>query len=302
MKVIEFYRNSPIYSLEVFPPRNGEPIDGVFSTIESLREFKPAYISVTCGASGTPRGGTVSIAAKIKREYGIESVIHLTCSDKSKQDIENLLTGIKYEGIENILALRGDPSQGEEIFLPHEKGHTYASGFVEQISLMNKGKYLTEVEGAYRQGLPTNFCISVAGYPEGHPECSDKKKDLEHLKIKVDKGADYIITQMFFDVNHYLKFVKNVEGIGIDAPIIPGVMPLEEYSQITYMLQKMKISIPRDFMEKLEKNKSDKHAVQKICTEHTVDLCKTLIREGAPGIHFYTMNRLESTRRILQQM
>lgn len=302
MKVIEFYRNPPIYSIEVFPPRNGESLDRVFNTIDSLMEFKPSYISVTCGASGTPRGGTVSIAAKIKREYGIESVVHLTCADKSKQDIENLLIDVKYEGIENILALRGDPPQGEEIFLPHENGHRYASGFVEQIRLMNEGKYLTEGKGVYRQGLPTNFCIGVAGYPEGHPECSDKKKDLEHLKIKVDKGANYIITQMFFDVNHYLKFVKNVKGIGIDVPIVPGVMPLEEYSQIMYMLQKMKISMPQDFMEKLEKNKYDRHAVQKICTERTLSICKTLIDEGAPGIHFYTMNRLDSTRKILQQI
>ncbi len=302
MKVIEFYRNPPIYSLEVFPPRNGEPLDRVFNTIDFLMEFKPAYISVTCGASGTPRGGTVPIAAKIKREYGLETVVHLTCADKSKQDIENLLMDVKYEGIENILALRGDPPQGEEVFRPHENGHRYASGFVEQISLMNEGKYLTEFEGVYLQGLPTSFGISVAGYPEGHPECSDAKKDLEHLKIKVDKGADYIITQMFFDVNHYLKFVKNVRYLGIDVPIVPGVMPLEEYSQIRHMLQKMKISIPQDFMKKLEKNKYDGPAVQKICTEHTLSLCKTLIEEGAPGIHFYTLNRPENTRKILQQI
>ncbi len=307
MKVTEFYRKSkaPVLSIEVSPPLNGESLDRIFNTIDSFKEFNPAWCSVTCGALGRPRGGTIPISGRIKREYGIESVVHFICMGRSKQDIENLLTDIKYEGMGNVLALRGDPPKGETGFRPHPKGHRFAYQLVRQIRLLNQGKYLTEKEGEYREGLPTDFCISVAGYPEGHPECSDKKEDLRHLKMKVDEGADYITTQLFFNADHYLRFVENVRKIGIQIPVIPGVMPIGSWPQLRFILnQQLGINIPQPLIGKLEKYHSagDKTSAQKFGTEYIASMCKSLISGGAPGIHLYTMNSPTRARGVIQEI
>lgn len=307
MKVIELYKKSrvPVFSIEVSPPLNGESLDPIFNTIDSLKAFKPAWCSVTCGALGRPRGGTTSISGRIKRECGIESVAHLICMGRSKQDIENLLIDMKYEGIENVLALRGDPPKGEKEFRPHPGGHKFAYELVRQLKLLNQGKYLGEKEGEYREGLPIDFCISVAGYPEGHPECPDKKRDLEHLKLKVDEGADYITTQLFFNADYYLRFVEHVRKIGIQVPVIPGVMPIENWPQINFIAnQQLGISIPQHFIEKLKKYHadSDRVSAQKFGTEYIASMCETLIRGGAPGLHLYTMNSPARARRVIQEV
>jgi methylenetetrahydrofolate reductase (NADPH) len=296
------YGEDVVYSLEVFPPRNGELLDMVFDTIESLLRFDPAFVSVTGGALGSRRGGTIAIAALVKRKYGIEGVVHFTCVDKSKQDIENLLIEMKYNGIENVLALRGDPPKGMREFVPHPQGHRYASDLVAQINRMNAGKYLTDKEGEYREGIPTDFCVGVAAYPEGHPECPDKRKDLENLKIKVDAGADYIVTQAFFDTCIYLEFRERAERIRINVPIVAGVMPLQTYSQVKFFQNQMGVSIPKDFKDKLENHREDKDYVWRVCQEHTLSTVEKLIRNGVPGIQFFTLNKPAGTYRVLQEL
>jgi len=307
LKVSEFYKKSkaPVFSIEVSPPLNGESLAPIFNTINSFKEFNPAWCSVTCGALGRPRGGTIPISGRIKREYRIESVVHFICMGRSRQDIENLLTDMKYEGVENVLALRGDSPKGETSFRSHPKGHRFAYQLVRQIKLLNQGRYLAEKEGEYREGLPTDFCISVAGYPEGHPECSDKKEDLQHLKMKVDEGADYITTQLFFNADHYLRFVENIRKMGIQIPIIPGIMPVGSWPQIRFILnQQLGIDIPQHFMEKLEKYHSagDKASAKKFGTEYIASMCRSLISGGAPGLHIYTMNSPIRAKGIIQEI
>lgn len=303
MKVVELYSSDkPVYSLEIFPPRNGESMDAIFNTLDNLMPFNPAFISVTGGALGSLRGGTIAIAALLKRKYRIEGIPHFTCVNKSKQDIENLLMDVKFNGIENVFALRGDPPMGQKEFIPHPQGHMYASELVKQIKLLNEGVYiLSSVEKNY-EPLPTNFGIAVAGYPNGHPECPDKKKDLMHLKIKVDNGADYIVTQLFFDIEVFLEFVENANKIGINIPIIPGVMPMDKYGQIKFVSKQMGIEIPKKLNNKLESYKDDKDAIAKILEGHTLFMCKKLIEQGSLGIQFFTMDKPEGTKKVLQEL
>ena len=307
MKVSEIYKKAkgPVFSIELSPPLNGASLDPIMNTIDSYKEFKPAWCSVTCGALGRPRGGTIPLCGRIKRETGIETVAHFISMGRSKQDIENLLMDMKYDGIENVLALRGDPPAGDKKFRPHPKGHKFANELVRQIKSTNQGKYLAEKEGDYRERSPSDFCISVAGHPEGHPECPDKKKGLEHLKIKVDEGVDYVTTQLFFNADHYLKFVENAWKMGIQIPFIPGIMPIENWSQLKFIMnQPLGIDIPKRFARKLQKyhEKGDKVSAQKFSTEYIASMCETLINEGAPGIHLYTMNSPTRGRGVIQEL
>ncbi|MEW6426362.1 MAG: methylenetetrahydrofolate reductase [Bacillota bacterium] len=307
MKVIDIYKKAtgPVFSIEVSPPVNGTSLDPIFNTVSALLKYDPAFVSVTCSALGSARGGTIPIAGRLKRELGIESVVHFTCVNKSKQDIENLLMDVKYDGVQNILALRGDPPKGEKEFRPHEKGHRYASDFVKQIKLMNEGKFLTAKEGEYREGEPTDFCVSVAGYPEGHPECPDKEKDLGHLKIKVDNGADYVITQLFFNPEYFFDFVERARSIGINVPIIPGVMPIESFAQLEFILrQPIGVKAPAYYVEKFRKYKEegDDLSAQKFGVEYTVSMIDALLSNGTPGIHIYTMNTPDRAGRIFEHL
>lgn len=305
MKIIEFLTaEQPVYSLEFFPPRNGEPLDSVFNTMDALIEFEPSFISVTGGALGSQRGGTIALVAAIKRKYGIEGVVHLTCVNKSRQDMENLLMEIKYNGIENILALRGDPPRGAEKFIPHPQGHSYASGLVEQIRQLNSGQYIGIKENTSYQGVPTDFCVSAAGYPDGHPECPDWKQCLKYLKIKVDSGADYIVSQMVFDADVFLRFRDEALNIGITKPIIPGIMPVTKYAQINFVLNQPQIciTIPAGYRTLLENHKDDAEYITKLCRDHDLALAEKLLTAGVPGIHFFTMNRPEPTAAILRHL
>lgn len=303
MKVIDIYSiaTDPVFSIELSPPLNGTSLDPIINTVSGLMKYRPAFVSVTCSALGSARGGTIPIAGRIKREYGVETVVHFTCVAKSKQDVENMLMDVKYEGVKNILALRGDPPKGEKEFRPHEKGHRYASDFVWQIKNMNRGKFLSPVENEYRDGEPTDFCVSVAGYPEGHPECPDIEKDLEHLRIKVENGADYIITQLFFDSDVFFRFVERVRDMGIKVPIVPGVMPVESFAQIDFILkQPIGVSVPPEFVERLRKYREDRDEVsaQKYGVEFISSMCLKLLEGGVPGIHMYTMNTPDRAARV----
>ncbi|MFZ5643958.1 MAG: methylenetetrahydrofolate reductase [NAD(P)H] [Bacillota bacterium] len=307
MKVIDIYNNAsgPIFSIELSPSLNGTSLDPIFHTVSGLMKYNPKYVSVTCSALGSARGGTIPIAGRIKREYGIETVVHLTCVAKSQQDVENMLMDVKYEGVQNILALRGDPPKGQKQFIPHEKGHRYASDFVDQIKRMNRGTFLTFNEGQYRDGEPTDFCVSVAGYPEGHPECPDKETDLEHLKVKIDNGADYIITQLFFDPDIYFGFVDRVRNKGINVPVVPGVMPIESLAQIEFILtQPIGVKVPQELVDNLRKYKEngDSASAQKYGVEFVSSMCQKLLDGGVPGIHMYTMNTPDRAGRIFENI
>jgi len=305
MKVIDIYNSAskPVYSIELSPPLNGTSAEPIFNTVSGLMKYRPAYCSVTCSALGSARGGTIPLAGKIKKDYGVETVVHFTCVAKSQQDIENMLMDVKYDGVQNILALRGDPPRGQKEFVPHEKGHSYASDFVAQIKRMNQGVYLSGTEGQYRNGEPTDFCVSVAGYPEGHPECPDKVTDLEHLKIKVENGADYIITQLFFDAGVYFDFVDRVRKAGIKIPVVPGVMPVESFPQIEFILkQPIGVKIPAEFVERLRgyKEAGDDLSARKYGVEYMTTMCKALLEGGVPGLHMYTMNTPDRAGRIFE--
>jgi len=304
MKTIEIYKNrsKPVISFEFFPPRNGESLDGIYSTFDRLKKFKPAFITVTGGALGSQRGGTIAIVGSLKRKYKIEGVVHLTCANKSKQDLENMLMEIKYNDIENVLALRGDPPRDSRKFIPHPQGYGYAYELVAHIKGMNEGKYFGDKEGTFFEGLPAGFCVSVAGYPEGHPECNPSGNCFDYLKMKVDAGADYIMTQMFFDAEKFLEFRERAVKIGVNVPIIPGIMPVQRYNQVNFLLRQMGISIPNDFRKKLDANQKDADAVKKVCFEHDLSMVKELIAAEVPGLHFFTMNHPEATEKLLNEI
>jgi methylenetetrahydrofolate reductase (NADPH) len=305
MKVGELYKKAkkPVFSIEVSPPLNGGSLEPIFNTIDAYKEFEPAWCSVTCGALGRPRGGTIPISGRIKREREIETVPHFISVGKSEKDIENLLMDMKYEGIENVLALRGDFPNGNKEFSQYSNKPKYAYELVRQIRLMNEGKYLAEKEGEYCERSPADFCISVAGHPEGHPQCPDKKTGLGHLQMKVDEGADYITTQLFFNADHYFRFVEDARKMGIQIPVIPGVMPIGNWSQLNFILnQKLGLNVPKKFVEKLKKYHDDGDVIsaQKFGTEYIASMCETLINGGAPGIHLYTMNSPTRGRGVIE--
>lgn len=306
MKVINIVkdrisRGIPVMSVEIIPPRNGEILSKTLKKVESLLEVSPDFVSITRGAGGSLRGGTVPIAYLIKTKLGIETVAHLTCIDTSIEELENLLIDHHYLGLENILALRGDPPRDAPAQYKDGKGfnyHKYAKGLVQQLISMNRGEYLARPSDKkkgivkdgrrFRSGNPCNFCILVAGHPEGHPECPDPDRTLQHLKEKVDQGADLIITQMVFSAKTYAEFVKKAREIGIKKPVIPGVRPITKARQIAHIESFFGVTVTERFKEGLKGlAKSD---ARRKGVEMTLELCRELLDAGAPGVHFYIMN------------
>lgn len=281
MKVIEFYKRKkrPIYSLEIFPPRDGTT-QRASDTVNVLKKFEPAFVSVTCWVP-EPLTRSILIAQEIKKRFGIETLVHLTCLSRSEEEIKKILADLKEAGITNILALRGD---------------------IPKDLKMDKGPYQHASELVERIKSSGDFCVSVAGYPEGHLEAPSLKKDLEYLKMKIDKGADFVITQMFFNTRYYLEFVARARKIGIKVPIIPGVMPMEAYFQIKSFLEEIRPDVPCRLKRKLEEHKEDKDYIRKIGREFTLSMCRELISKGAPGIHFYTLNNPNRIARILEEL
>lgn len=274
----------PSFSFEFFPPKDNEGFDLLFTTIEQLEPCQPAYVSVTFGAGGSTRTKTIDLVGRIKNEIGLESMAHLTCVGSSQKEIRSILDTLRDQGILNILALRGDPPQGQEKFKKPENGFGYANELVEFI----RANY--------------DFCIGVAGYPEGHPECPDKNADLDHLKKKVDAGADFIVTQLFFDNRFYFDFVERAQKLGIQVPIIPGIMPILNFKQIQRFTKMCGSTIPETLLKQLESVQDDPDAVRKIGINHATDQCTHLLQNGAPGIHFYTLNRSNATLKILESL
>ena len=256
----------------------------LFETIGNLKVLEPAFVSVTYGAGGSTRRKTVEITSRIKRESGIEAMAHLTCMGHSRAEITGLLDEYQNAGIENIMALRGDPPRGETEFKPHPDGFPHANDLIQYIRSRN------------------DFCIGGAGYPEVHPEAPDRATDLENLKKKVLAGCDFIITQLFFDERAYFQFVTDARVRQIDVPIIPGIMPVTNTAQIKRFTQLCGAKLPASLMDQLTNAEPDPRAVIEVGIRHAVKQCQALLAGGAPGIHFYTLNRSLSTQRIMSEL
>ncbi len=285
MKISEILKKTrPAFSFEFFPPKTDEDVRQLLETAKTLKALDPAYISVTWGAGGSTRRKTLDIVCAIKNDVKVESMAHLTCVGASRADLDAILEEIHGKGIENVLALRGDPPKGDATFTPHPDGFRHANELVAHIRRR------------------WDFCLGVAGYPEGHIECPDKKKDLDNLKRKADAGADFIVTQLFFDPADYFRFVDRARAAGIGLPIVPGVMPVTNVGQIKRFTQMCGAKIPRELLDRLDPAQEDREAVIRIGVEHATRQCEELLRQGAPGIHFYTLNRSHSTAEILKNL
>jgi methylenetetrahydrofolate reductase (NADPH) len=307
-------KSKTLFSIEILPPLKGKSIQSIYDGIDPLMEFKPAFVDVTYHreeyiykkrdggylekVSIRKRPGTVGICAAIMNKYNTEAVPHIICGGFTREETENALIDLQFLGIDNVLALRGDSIKTEPHFVPEPGGHHYALDLVKQIREMNNGNYLDE---EMKDAAPTNFCIGVAGYPEKHFEAPNMTTDMKWLKAKVDAGAEYIVTQMFFDNQKYFEFVKLCKENGITVPIIPGLKILSTKSQIKTLPKIFKIDIPHDFHETLEKCKDDKE-VKEVGVQWCIQQCKELVKAQAPCLHFYTMGASEATRKVAKEI
>lgn len=316
MKVIEYIKDSksPLFSFEILPPLKGKSIQSIYDGIDPLLEFKPAFVNVTYHREEfiykkrekgylekiaiKKRPGTVGICAAIKNKYDIEAVPHLICGGFSKEETENALIDLNFLGIDNVLALRGDPIKTEPHFVPESGGNNYASELVEQIVNLNKGIY---IDDNIQKATPTNFCIGVAGYPEKHFEAPNMQADLKRLKSKIDAGADYIVTQLFFDNTKFFKFVEDCRAMGITVPIIPGMKPITKLRHISFLPKFFHIDLPSDFTDELEKCKTDED-VAKVGIEWSIQQSKELVQFGVPCIHYYTMGKSSAVKSIAAEI
>ena len=285
MKISEILNQGrQTFSFEFFPPKSDEGFDQLYQTIENLKSWDPGYVSVTYGAGGSTRSKTIDLVGRIKHQIGLEGMAHLTCVGHTADEIRDILDSLKEKGIDNVLALRGDPPQGEEKFVKTAGGFGYGN---ELVAFIRKNY---------------SFCLGVAGYPEGHVECPDKAADLQNLKRKVDAGADFIVTQLFFDNRFFIEFLEQARAIGIQVPIIPGIMPIINAKQTKRFTKMCGASIPSGLLARLEENQEDTLAIGKIGVEHATRQCEELLKMGVPGIHFYTLNRSKATLDILQNL
>ena len=276
--------SSPVFSFEFFPPKDETGFQNLFETIEQLKPANPAFVSVTYGAGGSTRSKTVDLVGKIKNDITLEAMAHLTCVGHKKDEIVSVLESLKACGIENVLALRGDPPKGEDQFVKTEGGFGYANELVSFV----KSKF--------------SFCVGGACYPEGHIECKDLSQDMDNLKRKVDCGVDFLITQLFFDNNHYFDFMDRAQGAGISIPILPGIMPILNLKQSQRFTKICGASLSDSLLAKFEGVEDDLEKVREIGINHAIDQCRDLLQSGAPGIHFYTLNRSKATLAILENL
>ena len=285
MKISEKLKSSsPVFSFEFFPPKDEGGFQSLFQTIEKLKPSDPSFVSVTYGAGGSTRSKTVDLVGKIKNKIGIESMAHLTCVGHKKDEIVSVLESLDNCGIENILALRGDPPKGEKKFIKPEGGFGYANELVSFI----KSNF--------------SFCVGAACYPEGHIECENLTQDMDNLKRKVDCGVDFLITQLFFNNDHYFDFIDLAQKEGIRIPILPGIMPILNVKQSQRFTQMCGASLSASLLAKFEGVQDDLDKVREIGINHAIFQCRDLIKSGAPGIHFYTLNRSKATLAILEKL
>jgi methylenetetrahydrofolate reductase (NADPH) len=311
-KVIDWLKQNRklLFSLEITPPDRGKNVDDILAGIETLMPFDPQFINVTYHQphmvyeekegviTRRPRRkkpGTVGICSAIKNRFRVEPVPHLICGSFNRFETEDTLIDLHFLGIENILALRGDPPPGQARYIPEKEGHQNASQLVEQIAQLNRGQYLDELEDPF----PTNFCIGVAGYPEKHFESPNLEKDLYYLKHKVDMGAEYIITQMFFDFRQYKNFVEQARAMGIEVPIIPGLKPLVSKTQVLTIPSSFHVNIPAELVGIIEEARTREQAFAG-GVRYLARLTEQLIAYGVPGIHVFTMGQGRAAKALLE--
>jgi methylenetetrahydrofolate reductase (NADPH) len=274
----------PLFSFEFFPPKDDAATRALMDVVSSLRDLRPDFVSVTYGAGGSTRARTLELVTRIRREIAIESMAHLTCVGHSRDEIRGILDEIADQGVENVLALRGDPPKGETTFRPHPEGYRYAGELAREVARTGR------------------FCFGVAGYPEKHVEAPTFEADLAHLKEKVDAGASFVITQLFFLNARYFEFVNSARAIGIQCPIIPGIMPVTNFAQIRRFATLCGATLPGELLAELEPVQADADAVTRIGVRYAAAQCRELLQRGAPGIHFYTLNKSRATREILEHL
>nr|WP_199078759.1 methylenetetrahydrofolate reductase [Pedobacter sp. ASV19] len=315
MKIIDHISNAKgktLFSFELLPPVKGQSIQGIFDAIDPLMEFNPPFIDVTYlredyiykqHPSGLlekvayrKRPSTVATCAAIMNKYRVDAVPHLICGGFTKDETENALIDLQFLGIDNVLVLRGDARKSDSSFIPTPEGHAFASDLVQHVADMNNGKYLHEDMDDPEK---TNFCIGVAGYPEKHFEAPNLDTDFKYLKLKVDLGAEFIVTQMFFDNDKYRLFVEKCRENGINVPIIPGLKPITSSKQLISLPKTFHLDIPMELSEAITSCKSESD-VKEVGIEWMIEQCKGLKELGAPVLHFYTMGKSGPTRRIAQ--
>jgi methylenetetrahydrofolate reductase (NADPH) len=274
----------PAISFEFFPPKNEAGFAQLYQTIDDLHPMKPSYVSVTYGAGGSTRQKTVDLVGRIQNELKIRSMAHLTCVGHTADEIGSILDELWSKGIRNILALRGDPPAGQSTFVATEGGFANA----DALTAFVKSRH--------------DFCIGVAGYPEGHPQCLNKTRDLEYLKRKVDNGGNFVVTQLFFDNADFYAFRDNARAMGIKVPIIAGIMPILNVSQIKRFISMCGAKIPHRLLTKLEGVEGDPEAVHKTGVEYAIMQCRDLLFNNVDGVHFYTLNKSKATVQICQAL
>lgn len=314
MKIVEHINTAQdtLFSFEILPPLKGQDINQIYAGIEPLMDFNPPFIDVTYHREefimkplpdGTfrrittrKRPGTVAICAAIMNKFKVDAVPHLICGGFTREETENALIDLHFLGIDNVLVLRGDNLKHETVFTPEPEGNKNSLELLQQVQEMNKGIYLDE---DLVNPVATNFCIGVSGYPEKHQDAPNLKSDLAWLQKKVDAGAEFITTQMFFDNQAYFDFVEKCRKQGINIPIVPGIKPIATKKQLTVLPKIFHIDIPEALSDAVEKAKDDKQ-VKEIGVEWAIQQCKELKAAGAPVLHFYTMGRSDATKKIAE--
>ena len=317
MKVVDHIKKAAgetLFSFEILPPLKGQNIQSIFDHIDPLMEFEPPFIDVTYHREEyvykeltggllqkkvvRKRPGTVGICAAIQNKYEVDAVPHILCGGFTKEDTENFLIDLDFLGIDNVLALRGDAVKNETYFSAEKEGHTYAKDLVKQIVGLNKGEYLDE---ELLNKSKTNFCIGVAGYPEKHMEAPSLDQDVLRLKEKVDAGACYVVTQMFFDNNKYFEFVDKCRKAGITVPIIPGLKPLATKKQLSILPHRFHVDLPDELTLEVLKCTS-KEEVRQVGVEWCIQQSKELIKGGAPVLHYYSMGKSDNIQKIAGEL
>jgi methylenetetrahydrofolate reductase (NADPH) len=277
--------SNPCFSFEFFPPKTDEGVANLLKALEDLAPLQPGFVSVTYGAGGSTRDRTVELVTRIKKETGIEAMAHLTCVGHSREELRDILRRLAEAKIDNVLPLRGDPPQGQTGFEPTPGGFRYASELVQ---------FIREED--------FNFCLGGACYPEGHVDTASRDMDLKHLKAKVDAGLDFLITQLFFDNAFYFDFVERARRIGINVPIVPGIMPITNYEQLQRFTRMCGATVPMRLALQLERVKDQPEALVQLGVAHATVQCMELLSRGVPGIHFYTLNKSPATRMIVSAL
>ncbi|WP_296634297.1 methylenetetrahydrofolate reductase [NAD(P)H] [Polaribacter sp.] len=316
MKITEHIKKAnekTLFSFEIIPPKKGKSIEDLYANIDPLMEFKPPFIDVTTSREEyvyvekdglldrkvtRMRPGTVGICAAIKHKYDVDTVPHVLCGGFTKEETEYLLVDCHYLGIDNVMALRGDAMSHQKYFEASKGGHQYAKELVSQIQNLNKGKYLHDV---IESDNCADFCIGVAGYPEKHLEAPSLQTDLKRLKEKVDAGADYVVTQMFFDNKKYFEFVEAAKNIGITIPIIPGIKPIAVKKHLQLLPQVFRIDIPENLIKEVDVCKTNKQ-VRQVGIEFAVQQSKELLAAGVPVLHYYSMGKSDNIQAIAKEL